>query len=642
VDVPALTGAGKTSGGVEGKVESVQDGKAMVKLVGGAQVQVAVDRELPAGTSVTVAAASDGTLQLTVRTPDAQLAKMRDAIWQTLQSLVGETLATELSVPLSKGDFAAAARSLPVAASTSQASSAVQTDAGIAESAIAGPIFLSDRSSPVPPRGDAVLAILAQVERNVYDAEFAGQSQKLLGPTGVEPSTRLLARAQPLPGGGGIWTPTPVLATAQRGLGDRIQAGQDGARELLHWAGASDANSAEVEELGRALADAANALLDEVHPEMTESVTNGPSTTEALPGRTSDRPATADRTPPAGTGSATATDPPRAVPANPGGSTEIVVPAQARSASTAGILPTAEPVAGNAEKSPPSTFAARTPASESATGVATASTSAQSGDQGVRSTGPSAAQLPTEAAVRVLVAWSLGLPKTPAVQRALLGQTAQDLPQTLASLEKVVQRNPGRHPALEAALRTVSDAGRLPSPSLSDAPRRNLESAVLDALVRESADDGDAEPLRKAAESLLADRLPGRTAAEQAGQTYWAGQTGDWEKARIVVRDERQRKGKGGDGQAPSDVHAVDIGMDPKGLGRVDAHLELRGQILTTRLEAEDPATADLLRARLSELSEALAKLGLESGGVDVRRKAPVQAPAPRRRGAGGALDVRA
>ena len=103
MDVPALTAASGASGGVDGKIESVQDGKALVRLSGGAQVQVSVDREIPQGTPVTVAAASDGTLQLTVRIPDAELAKLRDAIWKTLQSLVGDSLATELAVPLAKG-----------------------------------------------------------------------------------------------------------------------------------------------------------------------------------------------------------------------------------------------------------------------------------------------------------------------------------------------------------------------------------------------------------------------------------------------------------------------------------------------------------------------------------------------------------
>jgi hypothetical protein len=243
--------------------------------------------------------------------------------------------------------------------------------------------------------------------------------------------------------------------------------------------------------------------------------------------------------------------------------------------------------------------------------------------------------------VRVLAAWSLDLPDVPAVRKATLAQASQDLPQALASLEKLVQRDPGRHPALEAALRDVREAGKLPSGSLSDGPRRSLESAVLEALVRESPGRGDAAQLRDAAQTLLADRLPERSADGGNGQTYWTSAKGEWEKARIVVRDEREREGKGGTG-APSDFHAVDIAMDPKGLGRVEARLELRGRILTTRLEAADPATADLLRRKLPELSRALSDLGLESGGLEVRRKVPAKTSAPRKRGAGGSLDVRA
>jgi len=74
----------------------------------------------------------------------------------------------------------------------------------------------------------------------------------------------------------------------------------------------------------------------------------------------------------------------------------------------------------------------------------------------------------------------------------------------------------------------------------------------------------------------------------------------------------------------------------------VDARLELRGQILTTRLEAADPATADLLRKGLPELSAALARIGLEPGAMEVRSKDPARKALPKRRGAGGALDVRA
>ena len=243
--------------------------------------------------------------------------------------------------------------------------------------------------------------------------------------------------------------------------------------------------------------------------------------------------------------------------------------------------------------------------------------------------------------MRVLAAWSLDLPATSAVQKATLGQVPQDLPAALTSLEKLVQQNPGRHPALEAALQGLRETGRLPAATLSGNMRDALQAAVLEALVQESSERGDAEPLRKAAQTLLADRLPDRSPAAQNSQTYWTAASGEWEKARIVVRDERDRKGKG-KGDAPSDFHAVEIAMDPKGLGRVEARLELRGQILTTRLEATDPATAELLRQHLPELSQAFAKLGLESGGLDVRRKASAKAAAPRKRGAGGSFDVRA
>jgi hypothetical protein len=215
-----------------------------------------------------------------------------------------------------------------------------------------------------------------------------------------------------------------------------------------------------------------------------------------------------------------------------------------------------------------------------------------------------------------------------------------DVPAALDSLEKLVQESPGKHPGLEAALQGLREAGELPAGTLAEGPRRSLEAAVMDALAKESSGEGDPKPLRQAAETLLADRLPDPAPGAESGQAYWStGQGGGWQKARIVVRDERERKGGK---TAPSDFHAVDVAMDPAGLGRVDARLELRGQVLTTRLEASDPATADLLRKGMPELSAALARIGLEPGALEVRSKAAARKPPPKRRGAGGALDVRA
>lgn len=614
MDVPALTVASGANGGVEGKVESVQDGKALVRLSGGGQVQVAVDREIPAGTPVTVAAASDGTLQLSVRTPDAELAKLREAIWKTLRSLVGESLASELSAPLAKGDFAAAARSLPstgTAGSPSDAASELAQGTGPA-SVATGPIFLSDGSAASPARGDALLAILSRMERNVYAAEFAGQSQVLFGPSDVEPSTRLLARARPLPGGGAVWTPVPAATAVDRALPDRIQAGTDGARELFRWAGVQDAGPEDEADLGKALADAARSLLDGTREDAADVAPTPVATgTEWVEGR--------------GLEEAPASGAPAAP--SPGGS--LPVAAQATAVVRTSTPGTRAPSPGDSEATSPSSAAV----------IPAGSVPVQPSD--ARASRPSSAQIPSDLAVRVLASWSLDLPDAPAVRKATLGQVAEDLPSTLSNLDALVQKNPGRHPALEAALGDLRETAKLPAGTLADGPRRALEAAVLDALVQESTDRGDAEPLRKAAQALLADRLPERSTDVQGGQTYWTAGNGEWEKARIVVRDERERKGKGR-GDAPSDFHSVDVSMDPKELGRVDAHLELRGQVLTTRLEAADAATADLLRQRLPELSQAFSRLGLEPGGLDVRRKAVARVAASHKRGAGGSLDVRA
>ena len=658
MDVSALTGASGAGGGVDGRVESVQDGKASVKLLGGSSVLVPVDRELPPGTPVTVATASDGTLQLTVRTPDADLARLRDAILNTLRSLVGDSLASALSIPLARGDFAAAARSLPP--TSPQASST----SDVPESLPTGPLFLSEPTSPRPPGGTALLAVLSNLGGNAYSAEVAGQPWMLFGPAGVEPSTRLVARAQILPGGGAIWTPDPPAdGSGRRGLPERVQAGPAGARELLRWAGAPEASPAEVEDLGKALAAAAKSLSDQVQPEAgVASVETNPSGTVAA---TPENPSTqaslpvAVAAPSAATGGQVNQVPLRGVPredisqpstpratppepafsktllAVPGPASGASLPARAefetaaRSVAEQAAVPTAQAPAG---------ASARTGAVENSNPGPQAAVPIP--DPATAASAPSPAQIPSNIAVKVLAAWSLDLPPSEAVRRASLGQAPMDLPAALDSLEKLVQGSPGRHPGLEAALQGLREDGKVPSGTLADTPRRSLEAAVLDALAKESSEGGDPKPLRQAAESLLADRLPDTAPGAESGQTYWsAGPGGGWEKARIVVRDERERKGGKG---APTDFHAVDVVMDPAGMGRVDARLELRGQILTTRLEAADPATADLLRKGLPELSAALARIGLEPGAMEVRSKDPARKALPKRRGAGGALDVRA
>jgi len=248
-------------------------------------------------------------------------------------------------------------------------------------------------------------------------------------------------------------------------------------------------------------------------------------------------------------------------------------------------------------------------------------------------------RIPSELAVRVLAAWSLELPSERAVDDAVLKRAVPEIPEALDSLERIVQERPGRHPALEAALDGIRRSVRLPAGAeTADDPRRALESAVVDALSREPPGE-DRDRLRQAAKSLLSDRLP-ESPADGGGRSFWTRtDSGTWDKARIVVRDRRDRGGPNAPGPG---VHAVEIAMDPRGLGRVEARLELRGQILTTRLSASDAETVEAIRKGLPELRAAFCALGLEPGGLDVRPKAPPPTAPSRRSGAGGALDVRA
>lgn len=590
MDVPALTGTGSDRAAVEGRVEAVRDGAAKVRLSGGGVLDVAVDREFAPGTRVSVWTDSNGSVKISPLGPDQEQAALRADLLRTLEPLLGMDLSSELSAPLARGDFAAAAHSLPP-------SSPPQVGDGASAAPAPRPVFLSAPSPTAPPVGDVRVAVTAKLDAHTYAAEVAGRPWTLLGPSDVDPSTRLVSRVQPLPAGGAVWLPSELRFGQAVELPARIQAGPEGAGELLRWTGVQDATPQEVEDLGQALARAAASLLEE------EPLAREPPT-----------PASPLQDSPELAFAADPVAPSKAVPV-PAKEPGVSAPASWDPAS-------AQPVerAKNASTSV-----------EAAHSDATVPPSPQ--------TGAAQGRISSELAVRVLAAWSLELPVQDAVEKAVLNRSVAEVPQALDALDRLVQEHPGRHLALESALNEVRQSRHLPAANASTEPRRVLESAVLESLSREPVESRDRETLREAARSLLSDRLPEPSTDGGARASWTQTPSGAWNKARIVVRDERDRRGAGA---FRPDIHAVEIAMDPAGLGRVEARLELRGQVLTTRLSATEPATVESIRKGLPELREALRSLGMEPGEMDVRPAIPVATASPRRRGAGGALDVRA
>jgi len=588
MDVRALGGTSGQPSSLEGKIESVKDGKALVRLSGGTSVDVPVERDFPVGAPVRVGVASDGSLSLTLRGPDLDLATLRQRIETALLSLVGEDLAKALAAPLAKGDLQSAAKLLPSLSSA--------TSASLEASGNPAPTFLSAPSSTGLPSGEVLLAVVGKLGDNLYAAEAAGKGWTLQGPSDVPVATRIVAQAWSLPEGTGIWTPA--------------------ASNDVRWAGVPEATPEERSSLGEALAEAARRLLADLpaDPGTTPSPSSSASGPDIGTARTAPGPLE---------------------PVEPGISAEAPVfpedavrPAPVRESATGEVGPEQARIRPPEVEDRPGRETLRSRETESRPEPVRATESAP------RDTS-SSGRIPSQVAVRVLAAWATGLPGSDGVARAVTG-AVQDLPAALADLEREVRSEPGRHPRLEAALARVRESG-LPAASAKSDVRRELEAAVLETLRTKGSRGEDASATRRAAESLLADRLPDSQGAGTSHSHWTAGaQPG---QARIVVRDERGARGRTG---APDGHHAVEISMDPPGLGEVGARLELRGRILTTRLEAADPATVELVRSRIQELSSRLSALGLEPGGLEVRQRPEKTAAAPRRREAGGSLDVRA
>jgi hypothetical protein len=99
-----------------------------------------------------------------------------------------------------------------------------------------------------------------------------------------------------------------------------------------------------------------------------------------------------------------------------------------------------------------------------------------------------------------------------------------------------------------------------------------------------------------------------------------------------MAQFEISRDGSGSEVAAAKRVWRARFSLDVEPAGPVHAMVSLSGERTLVRMWAERPATADQLRAGVSQLSQALSRAELQPGDIVVRDGAPLQS-APARAG---------
>jgi Flagellar hook-length control protein FliK len=99
-----------------------------------------------------------------------------------------------------------------------------------------------------------------------------------------------------------------------------------------------------------------------------------------------------------------------------------------------------------------------------------------------------------------------------------------------------------------------------------------------------------------------------------------------------MAQFEISRDGSGSEVEAAKRVWRARFSLDVEPAGPVHAQVSLSGERTSVRMWAERPATADQLRAGVSQLSQALSRAELQPGDIVVRDGAPLQS-APARAG---------
>ena len=572
---------------IEGRVESIKDGVAAVRISGNQVVDATLDSDVPVGSKVVLSVGSDG--KLSARAParvavEARMA-MLELLMESMPEIAGTSKVDDLARSLAKGDLEGARRQ--IAGIWNEANEVAPERLASAQREWLerrAPPLLS-RSGEAPELSGSVALVLGSPKDapGEYAALLAGRSATLLGPEALDPGPKGLWSARKIPGVGAVWAPVGTLRSEEvdRELPERISADRDGAKALLGWAGV-EAGPGDEESLGRLLQDVARRF-----------AAAGRAASGADPGKDSDR---------------------------------LSESVQARGTDM------------ERRRKTESVFATGGGADPAEEGIR-------------RDEAEPRVELPRSVARRALVAWSLELPDDPAVRAAVVGEAPDlpralhEVERILKTLHG------SDFPVLSGLLDAARSTDRMDAAGMrargSDAVSREaLSEAVFDALSRTGAEAEHAplrDALRQAAASLVQEALepPKDRSAEGSppGVFHVRGREGGMEEGRIVVHDRRARKGSGAEA---ADHHFVEIEMQPRELGAIKARLELRGRNLTTRIEAKDPATAAMIEERSAELREAFRKIGLEPAAIRVERPARERSTGVGRVRGGGALDLRA
>jgi len=599
---------------VQGRVESVKDGVATVRVSSTVVVQASVEgrmADFQPGAKVALFAGADGTLvakSVAAVASDAQNATLQ-MLMDSLGTLLGESTAASLAKSLASGDLETARKQIAEIWQTLKGTGAEKVPAALQGWVDQKMPALLSRSgeAPVVPGGSVALTLGAPTSKEgEYFAQVAGQPAKMLGPSDLAQGPKGLWQSRQIPGGGAVWAPAgAVRADAVRmPLPERVSADAEGATALLEWAGV-EAGPEATESLGQFLAHVADDF----------GAANGSEV--AGSSLSSESPSRAGSAVFAGRSVAAQGD------ASVVGEARASLERLAMRPSDPGAVLTESVEAGRA---PSETLARATASRTSAEPV----------------------QLPRAVAERALVAWAKELPDEPSVRKAVLG-SGPGLPEAVAKLAEIAGSEPGRHAALQAVLaewasKDWAEPAGLKPHRQNLSLRERMAEALFEALSKTDLSK-EAAPLRQALqqaaqamvkESLEPPREPTQGFPPAAFQARNAD--GAMEEGRIVVHDRRSRKR---DQEASSDHHTVEIEMKPAALGHIKAKLDLRGKVLTTRLEAKEADTATLIESRVHELREAFKKLGLEPAKIDVERPASASRIDPRKRGSGASLDLR-
>jgi hypothetical protein len=575
-------GAGKSGElPVEGRVESVKDGVAQVR-VSRTQVVTAVLEGgaaggMPAvGSKVALFQNADGSVvakSVATAAVDAKDLALR-LLMESLSELVGEAVSPSLAKALASGDLEGARKHVAQIWKEVQGQPPEQVAPKLrAWLEKQAPMLLSRAGEAPVLTGSVALSLGAPgANQGEYLAVVAGQSAKVLGPSGLEPGPKGIWQTRPVPGGGAMWAPM-VSETVRRPdatLPQRVAADAQGAAQLLEWAGV-DSTPEAMASLGAFLEKVARVFQGDTGRAANVAGAMPPGAVEA---------GTAANAPTGSVGSAAARQ------GEP-------VPHPATKPEAAMDLP--RPVAQRAL-------------------VAWASA------------------LPDEALVRqAVVAGGSALPEALANLAIPLAARPGGHPALEAALREW-ERGDWSPPA---GMKSAGQGAPL---------RERLAEAVMEALAgtepsKEQA--GLRQGLQQVASALIQESLePPRDAARQEPPAVFHARDaqGRMDEGRIVVHDRRSRKRES---EGASDHHAVDIEMKPAALGPIKAHLELRGKTLTTRLEAKESETSRLIEERVGELREAFQRIGLEPARIEVQRPKSAEGIDPRKRGSGTNLDLR-